>query len=76
MSRSGTATVHLCDGRIYVGHVEHDNVTVTVDGCLQVVSLVRGQPAATYRERRCRTVALRHVREIVWSEQSEPGVPS
>jgi hypothetical protein len=76
MSRSGTATVRLRDGRIYVGHVEHDGASVTVDGCLQVVSLVRGQRAATYRERCCRTVALGVVREIVWSEQPESGAPS
>ncbi|HYB23059.1 MAG TPA: hypothetical protein VED41_04630 [Solirubrobacteraceae bacterium] len=58
----------LRNGSTYIGHALYDGHAVTIDGRLRVVSLVGGQATATYRARRCRTVPLRRVREIIWTD--------
>lgn len=70
---AGHGVVYLADGSTFEGCVWVSGGGVTIDGRLRVVSLVGGQRTATYRARRCRTVALRLVREIVWSEHPEWG---
>ena len=70
---AGRGLVYLADGSTFEGCVWISGGAVTIDGRLRVVSLVGGRRVATYRQRRCRTVALRLVREIVWSERPEWG---